>query len=222
VDGSHFSVKVTGTADSVVEIGQQLAWLGAALRSSPLASGIAICSPSVRKITQIEKDDPDQLFLVTLQTALLYEIGFDLDLTSEIENQTQGHCWHAMFRHPMLVKGYPIMTKAEKGLGIEMSLGIMARLINSKRINELDSKLVIESFSSMLVAMKVAGDLVVWHHLFNSKGEWISGAENTIDITEEIDIFRVGSLRHVVGWCSDCSYVAGRYDTSLLPNTNIK
>ena len=42
VSGRKFIVTAIGTADSVAEIGQQLAWLGAALRSSPFEVGVAL------------------------------------------------------------------------------------------------------------------------------------------------------------------------------------
>lgn len=36
-----FKLEVVGTAESIAEIGEQLAWLGSALRSSPYPTGIA-------------------------------------------------------------------------------------------------------------------------------------------------------------------------------------
>lgn len=48
IDESYFMVEVIGTGESVAEIGQQLAWLGAALCSSRYELGVAYLTPFLR------------------------------------------------------------------------------------------------------------------------------------------------------------------------------
>lgn len=48
--GPIFKMKVLGTRDLVAEAAQQLAWLGAALRSAPLGHGTAYCLPTMRYV----------------------------------------------------------------------------------------------------------------------------------------------------------------------------
>lgn len=53
-------VEATGTVFSLVEVGEQFAWLGAALRSSPWESGVAYCSPFITDI-HIENYAPSRI-----------------------------------------------------------------------------------------------------------------------------------------------------------------
>lgn len=54
INKRRFILLASGTVDSLVEIGQQLGWLGAALRSSPFETGMAFCKPYIRKLSSQE------------------------------------------------------------------------------------------------------------------------------------------------------------------------
>lgn len=47
----HLGIEAVGTVHFVAEIGEQLAWLGAAFRSSPYTFGISYCTPSIIEMT---------------------------------------------------------------------------------------------------------------------------------------------------------------------------
>jgi hypothetical protein len=59
------SFMVIGTADTIAEIGEQLAWLASALRSSPFQSSLAICTASVDKILALSL--PSERYLCHIQ-----------------------------------------------------------------------------------------------------------------------------------------------------------
>lgn len=58
IDNSELVVQTEGVRQSVITIAQQLAWLGAALRSSPSDSHIASCEPRIWDINTDEGGYP--------------------------------------------------------------------------------------------------------------------------------------------------------------------
>jgi hypothetical protein len=115
-----------------------------------------------------------------------------------------------MFRNPVMVSGYPILTKHERGLGLEMPLNMIAELGGSKRANEFDGKVFIKGFSTLLIATKITRGLLIWHYFYNSDGERIPYLDYKLHGVDDISLLQLDSFRHVVGWCSDCMYYAGK------------
>ena len=207
--GRKFIVTAIGTADSIAEIGQQFAWLGAALRSSPFKSGLAVCSPCVRNTylgNTATRAQPSDL------TRLIESFcSIDFEINDPVTNgeARPGQCWHSMFRNPVIVKGYPILTKQVKELGLEVSLNIIARLVDTERANEFDSKVFIKGFSAMLIATRRTKDLLIWHYLYKPTGEKISYLDHSFQVSDDISLLQLDTSRHVVGWCWDSMYYAG-------------
>ncbi|KAN0086849.1 hypothetical protein V8E54_000537 [Elaphomyces granulatus] len=127
-----------------------------------------------------------------------------------------GQCWHDMFRNPVLVSGYPILSRHEPGLGLEMPLNMIAELAGSKRVNDFDGNVFIKGFSTMLIAARMTRDLVTWHYFYNSEGKRISYLDHALRGVDKISLLQLGTARHVVGRCEECKYYAGaaeaRYD----------
>jgi serine/threonine protein kinase len=224
IDGSKFVVTTIGTGDSLAEVGQQFAWLGAALRSSPFEAGVAMCSPTIQTRYLGNNTSPDRASESVPFAEILCVIDFEMRAPATGRGPASGECWHSMFRNPVMVTGYPIMAKTVPGLGMEISIHMIAILAGSERANEFEGKLVIKGFSTMLIATKTIEGVLVWHYFYNSKGERISYLDHTVQDSVDIDLSQLGSKRHVVGWCSDSTYYAGatdaRYDvdgTGLPP-----
>lgn len=84
--GPCFNLGVSGIAESIAEIGEQLAWLGSALRSSPYQTGIAVVNAFVSRMWTSPING------VTQRSEFFCNINFNLDAvdgTSEIPN---GQC----------------------------------------------------------------------------------------------------------------------------------
>jgi hypothetical protein len=210
IEGSKVVVTVIGIADSLAEVGQQLAWLGTALRSSPFEVGIAICSPFIRSTRLENNASPPQVSELMPLLEIFCVIDFKMNELSSIGKGLSGQCWHNMFRNPVMVSGYPILKKHEHGLGLEMPLNMIAGLAGSERANEFDGKVFIKGFSTMLIATKITRDLLIWHYLYNREGGRISYLDHTFQDTDNISLFQLDTARHVVGWCSQCLYYAGK------------
>lgn len=137
-------------------------------------------------------------------------IDFKINDPAMSGGRAPGQCWHNMFRNPVIVSGYPISTKNERGLGLEMPLNMIAGLAGSDRAVEFNGRVFIKGFSTMLVAIKLRGDLLMWHYLFNTKSERISYLDLALQVPNDISLLQLDTARHVVGWSPDCKYYAGK------------
>ena len=206
-------VKAFGTRDSVAEIGEQLAWLGAALRSPPNKLGVAYCTPFISKI--YVDNTPCLVPGIASWPNILCNIDFTIQETEEQPGLSNGQCWHNMFKNPVVVRGYPIRRRFELETGLEIPLNMMAGLARTQRINLFNGKLFIKGFSTMLIPTKYKKDLLIWHLLYNKDGNHISYLENTVPHLENISIPDVETARHVLGWCSEGKYYAGRNNIEI-------
>lgn len=209
LDSFSVIVSALGTADSLVEVGQQFAWLGAALRSSPYPTDIAECTPIITTVLQTSEVPADDLKQKKL-TNIFWKISYKIQKSTSPERQP-GQCWRGMFRNPVIVQGYPILAKHERSLGLEMPLNMMAGLIGSSQVTTFDEKTFVKGFSAMLVAVRSTRDLLVWHHNYDEQGERISYNDHGLRIkdTYNINLSDVSTMRQVVGWCADCTFHAG-------------
>ncbi|KAJ5272482.1 hypothetical protein N7478_007607 [Penicillium angulare] len=206
---SKFIVIASGTGDSLAEVAQQFAWLGSALQPSHVDYGVVSCTPFIRSSRRLTSKSFSTILPGVLPSLeFLYVIGFKMESYPSGE-KLPGQCWHDMFRNPVVVRGYPILTKKEDGLGLEMPLNMMAGLTESDRATEFDGKVFIKGFSVMLVATKIVEDLLVWHYFYNSDGSRISYLDQSLQGVEKISLIQLETYRHVVGWCVDCKYNAG-------------
>lgn len=195
LDGQLIAI-VTGVSESLAEVAQQLGWLGAALQSSPYSSGGAKCTPEIR-VTEAKPSG-----------RIKFQLSFKTEQLITREN-TSGHCWHRMFRNPVLVCGYPIKSKHEEGLGLELTLNMMATLVGSDRVTEFYGRLFLKGFTTLLIATKVCRDLLVWHYYHSSNGERVSYLDYPLEKSEAATFHHIEGSRHIVGWCSHCQYFAG-------------
>ena len=197
-------LQVIGTLDSVSELGGIIAWLGAALRSSPEKRGVVYCSPILSNLS-IQKYEVDKT-TVTSQI----DFRFEVDKNGSLFEGTNGRCWHGLFRNPVSVKGYPIRVKPQEDMGIEIPIEIMAGLAGSNLISTYAKNIFIKSFCTMLILSKQVGDILVWHLLFNEDGEHISYADSRVCasntqnlmgmITAELHATYLGGVRKLRTW----------------------
>ena len=206
-------VEALGTRDSVAEIGEQLAWLGAALRSSPFQSGVAYCTPFISDIRL--NDSPKSVVRTQTGIDTLCIIHFTVTDKDELPESSNGQCWHNLFRNPVVVKGFPIPRRAEPDTGLEAPLNLMAGLIRTRRADTFNGRLLIKAFSAMLIPMKRCADTFIWHLLYNKDGSRISYPDNTVPCIENVSVADLVRVRHVVGWCSEVRNYAGMKNMKL-------
>ncbi|KAK3991528.1 hypothetical protein QBC44DRAFT_236762 [Cladorrhinum sp. PSN332] len=209
---SKLVVEALGVADFIADIGEQLAWLGAALRSAPLSAPkvvycipyVDVTQPSPGPPTDIHKRDEDQVIHCSLK------FRFE-DYETALPTQQYGDCWHAMFNYPVIVRGFPILKRSPActGAGLEMPLNMITALAGTNCIDRFGLNTFIKGFSAMVVATEKHDDLVIWHYFYNENGGRISYLDHKITLGPTVTFSELESCRHVVGWCADSVSIAG-------------
>jgi hypothetical protein len=211
ISGPSFMVEAIGTAYSVAEVGEQFAWIGSALRTSPYSSKVAYSVPRLEE-AHIASESVERLEK-GFKAHVRFSITFSVQQDSEQQTKAHCQCWHDMFRNPLIVKGYPIPRRLEHNTGLEMPINMMAGLVGTRHVNVFDGKLFIKGHVSMLIPRRRQGDLLLWHFLRLPNGERISYYHAAGPHIAGIDMSHLSSSRHVVGWCSQAKFVAGKHST---------
>jgi len=198
-------VHVCGIRDAIAETGEQLAWLGAALRSSQYESGVSYCAPVIYATNTTTSEA-----LSSPESAIHFQFKFLVEKVGKKAEPLNGQCWHSLFRNPLVVKGFPIPRRREHDYGLEIPLNMMADLTGTHRANMFKDKLFIKSFSTMLVPTEHKGDLLIWHLLYNEDGSRISYLDNPLSHAVNVNFSTLEISRHVLGWCSKVKNCAGR------------
>ncbi|KAF7113950.1 hypothetical protein CNMCM5793_006133 [Aspergillus hiratsukae] len=219
VNQKEFLVEVTGIEDSIAEIGEQLAWLGSALRSSPHDSRILYCTPFVSNTSV--KDTST----LTLQAPFITGISCGIDFKFDDREQASppsptGQCWHHLFRNPTVVMGFPIPYRSRPGTGLEIPLNILAGLVQANQVDAFSDKLFIKGFSSLLIPTEYIRDQdeMIWHLRYNVHGDRISYLDGIGAHVGHITLADLESSRHILGWCSDARFYAGAPDANYSIN----
>lgn len=146
-------VEAVGTRPSVAEIGEQFAWLGAALRSPPYELRIAYCMPFISSIRV--NNCPHSVPRTPSGPDILCEIDFIVQEREEHLNPSNSQHWHNIVRNPVIVKGYPIRRRSEPDTGLEVSPNMMGRLARTRRVDTFSGRLFIKGFSAELLSMDI-------------------------------------------------------------------
>lgn len=147
--------------------------------------------------------------------AAIFTISFEVK-QADSDLETPGCCWHKMFRNPVIVKGYPILARQEDFRGVEMPLSMMAKLVRTERVNQFDGKTFLKGFSSMLVAVRLTESVLTWHYLYEKEEGRLTYLDHKIQQADFVALHRLDDMRHVIGWCGNAHYYAGRCSCVLI------
>lgn len=193
-------VTVLGPSYCIAEVGEMLAWLGAALHSSSHSEGIVYRTPFV---SEIQPKGGNRIECV-------FGFADTLQDDSDPGPSAGGQCWHGLFRNPVVVLGYPISRRHQDVLGLDLPLDIMAELTQTRYLNPFAGKLCLKGFSTMVVATAASDTLVTWHLLHNPDGSRISYLRSTAMPVLPATVSQLERCRHVLGWCPEMKIYAGR------------
>ncbi|KAI1420318.1 hypothetical protein F5Y12DRAFT_719702 [Xylaria sp. FL1777] len=203
-NGSSMIVTASGLPYFIAEIGEQLAWLGSALRPflpsavrpSFANAGVYICTPYL-----MARDDAP--------SNVRFHIKYNIKLCDSPKQNPNGRCWSYLFSNPVIAGGFPILHRQEPDTGLEMPLELMVALTGTRYLDTYNSNTYIKGFNTMLVPTKQSEDLVVWHLLCSrNPSKRISYLLSDI---EPVSITKTGleKSRHVLGWCADATSIVG-------------
>ncbi len=217
---SKFIVQVVGTESSIVEVAEQLGWLGAALRTSPCDYGIALCTPKVFVASNITSSAVDasshvSAFPTHSTNIAAFKIGFSFRRLATDAKDSNGQCWQKLFVNPILVEGYPIARRLESVKGLEISLGVMANLLQVPRVTWFGVTPILKGFSAVAIPTKLIGGTMLWHLIFNEDtNQRISYDDSRIRSilgpnAEPVDVSNLERTRHILGWCAQVKSLTG-------------
>jgi hypothetical protein len=139
-------VHVDGVEESIIQIAQQLAWLGSALRTSE--------SGSVGR-------SEAQISAWTNNLPAIFEIEF---ATDGLEEKS---CWHDLFFNPVIAFNFPISSRDHGLIGLEIPIQMMAALGGASHAVEFKGGLMLKGFSCMFVPLQRHGNSIQWHFITN-------------------------------------------------------
>jgi hypothetical protein len=196
------------------DIAEQIAWLAATLRPKSKSQSVIVCRPRIESFILHE--------LPSGSAAMEGTCVFTVDYEKVLKNSesTNGFCWSRLFSNSTLVSGYPIISRQESNLGLEVSLNTMGCLVQSNVIVQCGRRILMKGLNSLLLATMVTSGMFLWHALVTAEGERISYFDDHLDSLElkheGIPSLRMlEGARHIVGWCTHATDFCGEYSTML-------
>ncbi|KAI0425222.1 hypothetical protein F5Y09DRAFT_346918 [Xylaria sp. FL1042] len=199
VNNPSVVVTARGLPYFIAEIGEQLAWMGSALRPS-LSHAVTICKPYLD--SNIATQD-------YMGSSLRLNLRYHIETLHSSAQNLNGRCWSYLFSSPVIAGGFPILHRQEPDTGLEMPLELMVALTGTKYLNAFNSKTFIKGFNTMLVPAKQSEELIVWHLLRSRDPS--KRISYLLSNFEPAAITKTGleKSRHVLGWCADATSIVG-------------
>jgi hypothetical protein len=200
---ARLNVKLEGSRDAIAEIAEMLGWLVTAFCSTPANPGITYAKPVAYRVASRHGGTDLR------SESAIPQIVIDSEPVEKekVPAVPSAQCWYDLFRHPVVVFGYPIIRRADNQPGLEIPLNIATALMQERTIQEFDGSCFIKAYNALIAPMKVSRDVVLWHLFLNEDGQRIS--YNDAKDHQDLSIHDLEKHRHIIGWCSDFAYHAG-------------
>ncbi|TVY84916.1 hypothetical protein LSUE1_G001846 [Lachnellula suecica] len=179
-------VYAAGIGEKVVEIAQQLSWLGAALQYPPNAE-LNNCQANFQRASK--------------GVMPIFEIGFQMKSL----DRNGSSCWHSLFPSSVIAKGFPIAQRGQE-VGLEISLEMMAALTGVRHAVEYKGGIILKSFSCAFLPVKRYQDSIQWHYIEGDENERLSYGIVVAEyphralVKDGVDVESLKHTRAFVGW----------------------
>ncbi|KAI1353493.1 hypothetical protein F5Y01DRAFT_323133 [Xylaria sp. FL0043] len=223
-DGSTVEFYVTGTVYSLAEVGETVAWLSAAFNdASFLGHGLFFHYPTCHMDNNLlgkQISKPESSTTNHENTKVPPYLKFTFAPFPRIaDTNSYGRCWVNLFGDRPVVGGYPIPRRTMEGTGAEIRLDLMAQFINAEKISNFSGFILIKGYSAVLVPTQHSQDILFWHLIFDSRGDYISYTDPRVKniLKKGIKGLTRGNLeasRHILGWSSYVLNHAGNSDAN--------
>jgi len=213
-ESENTCVEVRAPEHLVIDVVQELAWIGSALRSSPFGEEPAYVRPDIRVLSPWEH----------------YHIKFIPELIHESEKA----CWLPLFDGAVIAAGFPV-TPREEELGVEIPFSILVAMAGIRQPVEINGGIVMKGFSDMLIPISKTENRIQWHLVSSQDAEirltyanGLSRCKNRA-LLQEVGFDDIKRCRAFVGWCTVATSRLGsdhvNYDDILYsgsPNADSK
>lgn len=202
---NHVEVNATSLPEILADIGELLAWLGAACRASPIVDNNCFCKvkPAFFKVGEPVKGDA--IILCELDYTFF---GLNID-----PNSGDG-CWAQLFRNVSVASGYSVPTRWNNEPGLEISTALMVLLGDTPWADAHNDNFMLKGFSSIFVPIKIQDGSVLWHYRRDPNINFIPYSEAKLScirkgIVTSADVSWVLQQRHFVGWTANAKMQLG-------------
>lgn len=193
---SSMRVSANGPIGMLIDLAQQLAWIGSALSSSPYEEQLAYCRP----VLESQSSAPGRTF--------------ELSFNHQPLHPTENACWLPMFCGASIAHGFPIPERGEE-TGLEIPLNLVAGIARIQHAVEYEGGVVMKGFSTIFVPTKRTGNRVQWHLISSSDADirlsYQEGLRrcNSRLSTKELSFAELSKCRAIVGWCTSATSLLG-------------
>ena len=179
----------SGTPLIIVEVVQQLAWMGAALRTSR-DGRVQYCESTL-----------ERSFNSKGTSSATFNVVYD---TSPLGKEDQS-CWLPLFTNPVIAHGFPTATRNNHEVGLEIPLDMMAALGGARHAVDFEGGLVLKGYSTLFVPIKCRAESVQWHLIRASGDDRISYREASVQcpnrvLLKDLNHEALKTTRAYLGW----------------------
>jgi hypothetical protein len=191
----HGYISVSAANEAMLlEIAQLLAWLSAALSSSPFAKELAYATPSITPTEGGYGSDSKNM-------------SFEIDVHYTKIPATEKACWLSLFEGASIATGFPIPERGTE-IGLEIPLQLLAGIAGVCHATEHGGGIVMKGFCHMLVPVRKTGKNVQWHAItapdsdtYLSYKDGLSRCESRA-LLQDFGFDDLQTTRVFLGWCS--------------------
>lgn len=201
---NYLVVQACAPVPRLVDIAEQLAWLGEALAASVSPGTICYRRASCALESFGKSADDYTTFRVSQQV----EANVSLH---------QGRCWESLFSSPSIAYDFPTGSRDYEEVGMEMTLDVMITLGEITSATSFDDKFMLKGFSSAFYPTRLpgsgSGSSAVWHFLCKEDASYLTCLEAStgcLDASIALDVSWLQSTRHFVGWTPESHYNMGK------------
>ena len=182
----------SGNPDVIVDVVQQLAWMGAALRTS-VDGRVQYCEPKLAQVSKAKGIEPIRL-----------DITFDMSSPGEDDRS----CWFPLFQNAVIAHRFSTTVRNKYEVGLEIPLDMMAALGGARHAVDFEGGLVLKGYSTLFVPIKRHEDSVQWHLICARGEDRISYSEASAQcpnraLLEDVNHERLKTTRAFLGWWKD-------------------
>jgi hypothetical protein len=199
----------------MIEVGEQLAWLGCICRAGTPSDTLTLVRPIVSLVgftTQFETSERPTIFNDQPGPCVAFNITFQPNEFTADDGAKDGMCWRKLFRGICVADGFPVSTRRGEEPGLELPFDMMAQLGGAHRATYWNGRLVLKGFETLFVPVKKAGACISWHLVTKSNRRRVSynsAEEIGQDCQQQVYVGDLLDCRHFLGWVGSASQHAG-------------
>ena len=192
-------IRVRGTQDIIVNVVQQLAWMGAAFRTSK-NDRVQYCESKLQCVGKFGK-------------SANFNLTFDIYSPAEDDQS----CWFSLFTNPVIAKGFPTARRNDNEVGLELPLSMMAALGGARHAVDFEGGLVLKGDSTLFIPIRRHEDSVQWHFIYTRDEERISYHKASLQCPNRVLLNNLNhealrTTRTFLGWWKEAEVHLGTED----------